>query len=526
MAESRLRRLGRALGYTVAGLLVLVFAWSAAAFAYGKVDARKARMTTSGAYRDDLDSLGKHPVPQWFADAKLGAFVHWGLFSVPGFAPTTPYADMLRTDYDHAMTRSPYAEDYANAMRDPGSATAAYHRQTYGDLPYEGFQAIFEREVAAFDADAWAESFRQAGAGYVVMVAKYHDGYSLWPTEVANPHAPGWHSDRDLVGEVAAAVRARGMKFGVYYSGGVDWTFQREVVRTLGDYAYLPYGDGYGDYAEAQVRELISRYRPDVLWNDISWPTGQERLNAIFADYYNQVPEGVVNERWQTNSLNHRAMGLAPARDAFDLFFAEVIRRDPAIVERVTPPAVPHSDFTTPEYTQYPQTQDFVWETTRGMGTSYGYNRQETDAHYASFERTLFPDFVSAVAKNGRLLLNVGPAGGAGRIPPEQQSRLTAFGDWLAANRAAVVATTPHHISSARTTDGLPVHFTRSPGALNVIVVGRPTGDTVTIEGAQLPAGTGTRLSDGSAVTVTPTTLTFAGKLDGTFSPAVRIRTT
>jgi len=88
-----------------------------------------------------------------------------------------------------------------------------------------------------------------------------------------------------------------------------------------------------------------------------------------------------------------------------------------------------------------------------------------------------------------------------------------------------VVATTPYDIPSARTTDGLPVHFTRSPGGLNVIVVGRPTGDTVTIEGAQLPAGTGTLLSDNSAVTVTPTTLTFAKKLDGTFSPAVRIRT-
>jgi alpha-L-fucosidase len=303
-------------------------------------------------------------------------------------------------------------------MRDPTSPTAAYHRKTYGELPYAGFQQRFEREVAGFDADHWAQTFQRAGADYVVMVAKYHDGYALWPTRVPNPHAPGWHSHRDLVGAVAAAVRARGMRFGLYYSGGVDWTFQHQLVRTLGDYSYLPYGDGYGDYAEAQVRELIQRYRPDLLWNDIAWPTGQQRLNAIFADYYNTVPDGVVNDRWQTDSLFRRLMGLAPARGTFDLFFKQVLARDPGIVERITPPKVPHADFTTPEYTQYPTTQDFVWETTRGMGTSYGFNRQETEDHYASFERTLFPEFVAAVAKNGQLLLNVGPAGGNGRIPP------------------------------------------------------------------------------------------------------------
>jgi Alpha-L-fucosidase len=85
------------------------------------------------------------------------------------------------------MVRSPNAEDYANAMRDPGSPTADYYRNTCGDMAYEGFQQIFEREVADFDADDWAETFQRAGADDVVMVAKYHDGYSLWPTKVPNP---------------------------------------------------------------------------------------------------------------------------------------------------------------------------------------------------------------------------------------------------------------------------------------------------------------------------------------------------
>jgi alpha-L-fucosidase len=387
-------------------------------------------MTTSGRYTADRASLQAHPVPQWFADARFGVFIHWGLYSVPGFAPTKPFADVLRDDYDRAMVRSPYAEDYANALRDPSSPTAEYHRKTYGDLPYEGFQRIFEREVADFDADNWAETFQRAGADYVVMVAKYHDGYSMWPTKVRNPNAPDWNSDRDLVGEVATAVRARGIRFGIYYSGGVDWTFQREIVETL--------------------------------------------------------------------------------------------------VDDITPPAVPHADFTTPEYTQYETTQDFAWETTRGMGTSYGYNRQEDDTDYASFGQTLFPDFVSAVAKNGRLLLNVGPAGGRGRIPPEQRSRLEAFGAWLDANGEAVRGTRPYDGAGATTADGLPVWFTQAPGRVNAIVAGRPTGATVRIMGVELPAAPGRLLSDGSMVTVKPpggsTVLTFGHDLDGTYAPAVAIQ--
>ena len=88
------------------------------------------------------------------------------------------------------------------------------------------------------------------------------------------------------------------MKFGVYYSGGVDWTFQTEPVNTLGDYTYLDHGRDFAAYAGAQVCELIARYQPDILWNAISWPTGEKTLFALFADYHNTVPEGVVNDRW------------------------------------------------------------------------------------------------------------------------------------------------------------------------------------------------------------------------------------
>ncbi|MBN9571799.1 MAG: alpha-L-fucosidase, partial [Alphaproteobacteria bacterium] len=183
--------------------------------------------------------------------------------SVPGYAPKGTFIDILGSNYDRAMVSNPYAEDYWNAMKAPDSPTGRWHRERYGSLPYEAFQPQLEADLAAWDPDAWARQFQEAGARYVVFTAKYADGYCLWPTKVANPHQPDWYSERDLIGELAAAVRGRGMKFGLYYSGGVDWTFQRQTVETLGDYAYLPYGADYADYAEAQrglpMRTLIGK---------------------------------------------------------------------------------------------------------------------------------------------------------------------------------------------------------------------------------------------------------------------------
>ncbi len=91
------------------------------------------------------------------------------------------------------------------------------------------------------------------------------------------------------------------------------------MVKTLGDYAYLPYGEDYREYAVAQVRELIQRYKPDLLWNDIAWPTGSKRFYSVIADYYNTVPEGVIDDRWSTASYGRRAArARSRARWSFD----------------------------------------------------------------------------------------------------------------------------------------------------------------------------------------------------------------
>ena len=88
----------------------------------------------------------------------------------------------------------------------------------------------------------------------MVLVAKHHDGYCLWPTDVVNPNRAGFHSNRDVVGEMADAVRKHKMRFGVYYSGGLDWTFNEHPIGSFSDLLAAQPGEGYAAYAEAQVR--------------------------------------------------------------------------------------------------------------------------------------------------------------------------------------------------------------------------------------------------------------------------------
>jgi hypothetical protein len=93
------------------------------------------------------------------------------------------------------MVMTPYTEWYWNALRVPGSPTARFHAEHYGDRPYADFRPPFAEGLRAWDPSAWARLFRRACARYVVLVTKHHDGYCLWPSGVANPHQAGWCSD-------------------------------------------------------------------------------------------------------------------------------------------------------------------------------------------------------------------------------------------------------------------------------------------------------------------------------------------
>jgi len=327
------------------------------------------------------------------------------------------------------------------------------------------------------------------------------------------------------VGELARAVRAAGMRFGVYYSGGIDWSFNREPLRTLADFMGSVPGGAYPAYADAQARELIARYEPSVLWNDISWPDSQARLNRLFADYYNAVPEGVVNDRWVPSTFGSRLLRLKAMRRYVDGRIKRHIARNPKAFEGVIPQEIPHSDFRTPEYTRFPTIQSKKWEATRGMSHSFGFNRDDTEDDYAPAD-TLLADFIDGVSKNGNLLLNVGPQAD-GAIPAPQLARLKAIGDWMRGNGAAIYGSKPWVRADGETTDGDPVRFTVTGDRLNMIVLGSPRGRELRVRDLAI-GDHAVRLSDGSPVEVSAegpdAVLRFTTPLDGTFAVSVSAR--
>lgn len=438
------------------------------------------------------ESLSGHVVPDWFDDAKLGIFIHWGLFSVPGFAPRLSHVSEAFTEhYSLSAVMTPYTEWYENAIRVPESPSAAHHLEHWGGRPYADFRAPFAAGLESWEPSDWARLFRRAGARYVVLVTKHHDGYCLWPSQVSHPHRSGWKTDRDVVGDLATAVRAEGMRFGVYYSGGIDWSFNRRPVRTLVQFfGSTPTGD-YPQYAEAQVRELIERYSPSILWNDISWPTGKHAMLQLMADYYEAVPEGVVNDRWMHRNWMLRMVSLRPIQKVLDAWLEGHTRRRAEkgdADQSIVPPTPLHCDFRTPEYTSFDTIRTRKWETTRGMSPSFGYNRLDREEHYED-PAELVRSFVDSVSKNGNLLLNVGPTGEEAVIPSFQRRRLEYLGAWLAGHHEAIHGTRPWVAAESQTRSGLPVRFTRRAETVYAIVLGQPLEPQLTITlPAALPA--------------------------------------
>ena len=401
-----------------------------------------------------IQAVQQHQVPQWFHDAKLGIFIHWGLYSVPGWAPTTgPLHDVVASEgWQGWFSRNPYAEWYMNSLRVPGSVTAEYHNEQFGDKTYGDFANDFKAATASWDASTWADLFAQAGAKYVVLTTKHHDGFLLWPSEQPNPFVADYQVQRDLVGELSDAVRAKGLTMGLYYSGGLDWTFNTHVIADISDlFQAVPQSADYVAYADAHWRELTRRYRPACMWNDIGYPVGSD-IGALFADYYNAVPEGVINDRFTQagpDQIAQISQGMLPK------------------------PA--HSDYRTPEYAVFDTIQPDKWESCRGLGFSFGYNRNESVNDMLS-PVELIRSFVDIVSKNGNLLINVGPRGD-GSIPAEQAERLLALGAWLAINGEAIYATRPWSRAEGSTDSGLSIRFTTREHTLYATIFGVPRGD-------------------------------------------------
>jgi alpha-L-fucosidase len=453
------------------------------------------------SYEPTLESVRRHPVPDWYHDAKLGIFIHWSLSSVPGFAPREHDVIELMHARPGDMNRlSPYSEWYQNSLQFPDSPVARHHREVHGNRPYADFRAQYEAGLEQWRPEEWAARFAAAGARYVVLVTKHHDGYCLWPSRVRHPRLGDWCCPRDLVGELAAAVRARGLKFGVYYSAGLDWSFDGRRIAGLGDLlAAVPLGD-YPAYADAQMRELIERVRPDVLWNDIAWPGDLASFLRLVADYYNALPEGVINDRWIAASWVTRVLKLAPVRWLVEPLLSRAVKQ--ALAKpgaKFAPPKPPHCDARTPEYAVFAEARREKWECVRGMDKSFGFNRASQPEDFLSRE-ALVHSLVDIASKNGNLLLNVGPRGEDAQIPAPQLERLAWLASFTARNGEALYGTRPWTRAEGTTAEGVPLRFTRKEGTLYALLLGRPPGDTVTLKDVTLPPGGRARLLGGGAI--------------------------
>jgi alpha-L-fucosidase len=344
-------------------------------------------------------SIDSRPTPSWWSDAKFGIFIHWGVYSVPAFAPKGEYAEWYWNRLD-APPRHDLSGNEARIRRE----TREFHARVYGEqFRYADFAPQFRAEL--FDADQWAGIFKDAGAKYVVLVSKHHDGFALWPSREADA---SWGRDwnavdvgpkRDLVGELTAAVRRQGVEMGFYFSL-YEWFNPLWLSKDVDAYVER--------HLFPQFKDLVTCYSPAIIFADGEWDLPSERWRApeLLAWLFNDSPVAgkvVVNDRWGRES-RHR-----------------------------------HGGYYTTEYGAGLPGATHPWEENRGLGHSYGFNRNEDLADYASGRRLLLT-LVDTVSRGGNLLLNVGPTAD-GRIPVVMQDRLAYLGRWLKHNGEAIYGT-------------------------------------------------------------------------------------
>lgn len=379
----------------------------------------------TGRYQPTWESLDTHPLPEWFADAKFGMFIDWGLYSIPAYAPTG-YPDWY-------LHRSLYGD------------TKEYHEQVWGkDFRRDDFIPLFT--ASEYDPEFLVKVAQAAGMKYVIPFAKHHDGFSLWPSGYTFRDATDMGPKRDLIGPIAEACRKRGLKFGFYFSLD-EWEYP--IIRDDGKLAIrmwdtvprgevhiapysqeknegiisgkIPVRDFYNDYINPQAIEFIDRYDPDILWYDGEWVVGADERHsrAINAYFYNRAEgrkEVAINDRTGLCRLVP-TLGQSPS-DQF------------------------HGDFATSEGL-YSAGKDpnynIAWEECMGLSHSFGYNWREIDDQVKSTEE-LIHMLVEVVSAGGNLLLitNLTPTG---KLDPLLAVRLDATGAWLKVNGEAIYAT-------------------------------------------------------------------------------------
>ncbi len=336
-------------------------------------------------YQPDWSSLDKRPVPQWWKDVKFGIFIHWGVYSVPGWS-----------------SKGQYAEWYQQGLNSGDTPRINYQKKKFGDRTYYQLADDFKAEL--YNPDEWARVIEASGAKYVVLTSKHHDGWANWPSaQTAQAWSMPWNAGvagphRDLLGDLFTALRKTTVHPGMYYSL-YEWfnpIYKADRKKYVDTYMW------------PQMKDLVNTYQPEVFWTDGEWdgPDTLWKSPQFLAWLYNESPvkdKVVTYDRWGAGIRFH------------------------------------HGGVYTPEYEPNADFEDHAWEESRGMGMSYGYNREEDAWDYNS-SQSLVLQLVDKVSRGGNFLLDIGPDE-HGKIPPIMQERLLQMGDWMKINNEAIYNT-------------------------------------------------------------------------------------
>ena len=455
--------------------------------ASNKYDSERATILKSvdsniqqGPFRPDWQSLRKYEVPEWYRDAKFGVFIHWGVYSVPAFG----------------------SEWYPRDMYRPGSEEYKHHVATYGSVDkfgYKDFIPMFKAEH--FDPAAWARLFKESGAKYVVPVFEHHDGFAMYASDLSDWTAAKMGPHRDLVGDLARAVRKEGLHLGAsshrvehnfFFDGGRAIqsdvnnpeyaAFYGPAHTRLGPKEGTPLANDFTFVSSAwaddwlvRSAEIVEKYHPEIMWFDwwIGQPSLRDAVTRFAAFYYNTSLKYAGNP----GVINYKYFAMEEHSAVLDV-----------------------------ERGQFSGIRFLPWQTDTSVSDkSWGYVQNDT---FKSPE-FIVHQLVDIVSKNGNLLLNVGPRSD-GTIPDEVQRILLDVGAWLKVNGEAIYGTRPwksygegptqvaagaFHDIETQTYTAEDFRFTEKNGTLYAIELGWPANGEVVIH-----ALTATTLGDGKQI--------------------------
>ncbi|MBS1566665.1 MAG: alpha-L-fucosidase, partial [Bacteroidetes bacterium] len=317
------------------------------------------------------------------------------------------------------------SEWYPHEMYQQGSDVYKHHIAVYGPqnkFGYKDFIPMFKAEK--FDPDQWAALFRKAGAKYVVPVAEHHDGFAMYHTTLSKWNAVNMGPKRDIIGELAVAIRKQGLVFGLSSHRIEHWFFMNGGRKFDSDVNDMKYSDFYGPAKDEKdpltteymndwllrSTELVNKYHPQLFWFDwwIEQPAMEPYRKSFAAYYYNQ------SLAWHKDVvLNYKNKSFPDSAAVLDL--------ERGKLEGIRP---------------------LAWQTDDAVGyKSWGYIEGEK---YKSAQYVV-DELADIVSKNGNLLLNIGPKSD-GTIPEEQQQLLLSVGQWLSVNGEAIYGTRPWKI--------------------------------------------------------------------------------